>query len=162
MITASELAGFFAAHAVWCVSDGSTLIPMLAYTNDDDDREMERLAHDDVGDAVACGKQKLATNEMDANDAALIYDGRITIGDEKLDALIIEMRAYFAPDSEVVIAVPYTPKDSGQFRVHKPKVLAWEGCDDYDMNHAFASFFDGVAGHEQGSEIWNQCLDESK
>ncbi len=162
MITASELAGMFAAHAIWCVSDGDTLIPMLVYTDKNDERQMERLAHDDPGAAVEYGKQKLASNEMDANDAALIYDGRITLDDEKLDALIIEMRAYFSPGSVAVLAIPYTPKDSGQFRVHKPKVLAWDNCDDFDLNYAFECFFNGVAGHEKGSEIWNQCLDESK
>jgi len=162
MITASQLAGFFAAHAVWCVSDGDTLIPMLAYTNENDERQMERLAHDDLAAAVEYGKQKLASNEMDAVDAVLIYDGRITLADEKLDALIIEMRAYFSPDSEAVLAIPYTPRASGQFRVHKPKVLAWDHCEDFDMNAAFESFFNGVAGHEKGAAIWNECLDESK
>lgn len=162
MIAASELAGMFAAHAVWCVSDGDMLIPMLAYTTENDERKMERLAHDDLGAAVEYGRQKLASNEMDANDAALIYDGRITLDDEKLDALIIEMRAYFSPDSVAMIAIPYTPKDSGQFRVHKPKVMAWDNCDDFDLNHAFESFWNGVAGHEKGAAIWNECLDETK
>jgi hypothetical protein len=162
MITASQLAGFFAAHAVWCVSDGDTLIPMLAHTDENGQRQLERFAHDDLAAAVEFGKQKLASNDMDANDAVLIYDGRITIGDEKLDALIIEMRAYFSPDSLAVLAIPYTPKTSGQFRVHKPKVLAWDNCEDVDLNHAFESFFNGVAEHEKGAAIWNECLDESK
>jgi hypothetical protein len=52
MNSASELAGFFAAHAVWCVSDGETLIPMLAYTNENNERQMERLVHDDFAAAV--------------------------------------------------------------------------------------------------------------
>jgi hypothetical protein len=162
MITASELAGMFAAHAVWCVSDGDTLIPMLVYTNESGERQMERLAHDDLGAAVEFGRQKLASNQMDANDAALIYDGQITLDGEKLDALIIEMRAYFSPDSIAVFGIPYTPKQTGAFRVHKPKVLAWENCDDFDLNYAFERFFKGVAGHEKGSEIWERCLDESK
>ena len=162
MITASELAGFFAGHAIWCVSDGDTLIPMLAYTNEDDERKMERLVHDDLADAVEFGKEKLASNEMDANDGVLLYDGRITVEGEKLDAIIIEMRAYFSPDSEAVMAVPYTPRTTGQFRVHKPKLLAWEQCEDFDLDHAIESFFNGVAGHEKGSVVWNQCLDESK
>lgn len=162
MITASELAGMFAAHAVWCVSDGDTLIPMLVYTNENDERQMERLAHDELEEAVASGMQKLASNDMNATDAALIYDGRITLDEEALDALIIEMRAYFSPDSEAVIAIPYTPKDTGQFRVHKPKVLVWDDCEDFDLNYAIESFFKGVAGHEKGSEVWERCLDESK
>ncbi len=162
MITASELAGLFAAHAIWCVSDGDTLVPMLAYTTEDGERKMERFAHGELAEGVAFGKRKLASNEMDANDAVLVYDGRIPVGGEKLDAIIIEMRAYFSPGSEAVMAVPYAPKASGQFRVHKPKVLAWEQCEDFDLDDAIESFFKGVAGHDKGSVIWNQCLDESK
>ena len=163
MITASKLAGFFAAHAIWCVSDGETLTPMLAYTTEDDERKMERLVvNDDLEASVAYGKEKLKSNEMDANDAVLLYDGRIPLGNEKVDAIIIEMRAYFSRDSEAVMAVPYTPKQSGEFRVHKPKLVAWKNCDDFDMNAALQSFFEGVDGHEKGAKIWNDYLDESK
>jgi len=162
VITASKLAGFFAAHAIWSVSDGATLIPMLAYTTADDERNMERFVMDDYAAAVALGKRKLDANEMDAIDATLLYDGRILVGKEKVHAIIIEMRTYLWLDSEAVIAVPYTPKTSGRFLVHKPKLLAWENCDDFDVNAAFHSFFEGVDEHEQGSKIWNECLDESK
>ena len=163
MITASKLAGFFAAHAIWCVSDGETLTPMLAYTTEDDERKMERLVvEDDLEASVALGKRKLDSNEMDAMDAVLLYDGRIPIGKEKVDAIIVEMRAYFSPDSEAVMAVPYTPKASGKFRVHKPKLLGWKNCEDFDMNAALQSFFEGVDGHGKGAKIWNDCLDESK
>jgi hypothetical protein len=163
MITAFRLSGFFAAHAIWCVSDAETLTPMLAYTTANDERKMERLVvNDDLAASVAYGKKKLESNEMDATDAALLYDGRIPIKNEKVDAIIIEIRAYFSPDSEAIIAVPYTPKTTGKFRVHKPKLLAWEHCDDFDMDTALQSFFEGVAGHEKGAKVWNDGLDESK
>lgn len=162
MITAFELAGFFAAHAIWCVSDGDTLIPILGYTTEDDERQMERLALDELTAAVEFGKQKLEANEMDANDAVLIYDARIPVGNEKLDAIVIEVRTYFSPGSQATIAIPYSPKSTQPFRVHKPKLLVWEQCEDFDLDYAFESFFKGVDSHEQGSEIWNQCLDESK
>ena len=161
MITACELAGFFAAHAIWNVSEGDTLIPMLAYTNAEDERNMERFVGD-LGTSVATGKGKLQSNEMDANDAVLLYDGRITLGSEKVDAIIIEIRSYFSPQSEAVFAVPYTPKASGKFLVHRPKLLTWKNCEDFDRNAAIDSFFNGVDGHEKGSKIWNECLDESK
>jgi hypothetical protein len=99
---------------------------------------------------------------MDANDAALLYDARLPVGGEKLDAIIIEIRTYFSPGSEAVLAVPYTPKSSGSFRVHKPKLLRWTNCDDFDVDAFLQSFFDGVDKHKQGSKVWNECLDESK
>ncbi|MEP6673237.1 MAG: hypothetical protein ABJF10_29070 [Chthoniobacter sp.] len=163
MITASKLAGFFAAHAIWSVSDGDTLVPMLVYTTESDERKMERLViQDDLGASVAYGKRKLEANEMDANDAALLYDGRIPLGAEKADAIIIEMRASFSPGSEAILAIPYTPKASGAFKVHKPKLLEWTECEDFDVNTALQSFFAGVDEHEKGRKIWADCLDESK
>jgi len=161
LITASRLAGFFAAHAIWCVSDGDTLIPILAYTTEDGERKMERLAFDDLGEAVEVGKQRLASNEMNAEDAALLYDARIPIDDRKFDAIIIETRAYFSPGSEAILAIPYTPSNGSEFRIHRPKLLAWEECEDFDLDAAMTAFFEGVDSHEQGSAIWNQALDES-
>jgi hypothetical protein len=162
VISTSKLSGFFAAHAIWCLSDGETFIPMLAYTTANDQRKLERLVvGDDLEASVALGKRKLQSNEMDANDAVLLYDGRIPVGTDKVDAIIIERRAYFSPDSEAIIAVPYTPKAAGQFRVHKPTLLAWMNCDNFDMNAAFQLFFEGVDAHEKGSKIWNDSLDES-
>jgi hypothetical protein len=162
MITASELAGFFAAHAIWTVSDAEILMPMLAYTTEDGQRRMERLVGSDVQSAVEYGRQKLKTDSMDANDGVLIFDGRITVETGKLDAIILEMRCYGFPDAEATIAVPYTPKTTGRFLVHKPKLLQWHECDDFDSDAVFESFFRGVAKHEEGSRIWNAYLDERK
>jgi hypothetical protein len=162
MITASKLAGFFSAQAVWGISEGETLVPMLAYTDQDDKRILNRLMGEELGAAVAHGKQQLASNPMDANDAVLLYDGRITLGGAKVDAIIVEMRAYFSPQSEATLAIPYTPKKSGSaFRVHKPKLIVWKNCEDFDMNRVFQAFFEGVSGHGQGSKVWTAALDES-
>lgn len=163
MIAASKLAGFFASHAIWCVSEGETLIPMLAYTSADDEPKMERLViNNDLEASVAHGRRKLESNEMDANDAVLLFDGRLPIGEEKVDAVILEIRAYVSPDSKAIMAVPYTPKARGGFRVHKPKLVAWIKCEDFDMDGAIQSFFEGVEGHTKGAKIWQESLDESK
>lgn len=53
MMTASTLAGFFAAHALWCLSDSEMLIPMVAYTTADGERKMERLVSEDLSESVA-------------------------------------------------------------------------------------------------------------
>lgn len=162
MITAFKLGGFMAAHAIWCVSDGATLIPIHAYATEDGERHLERLDLGELSASVEFGKKKLLANEMDAEDAVLLYDGRITIAGNKLDAIIIEFKAYFSPQSQAIVAIPYTPKQSGKFLVHRPKVLAWQNCEDFKTDDCFASFFEGVAEHEKGSAIWNKALDESK
>lgn len=161
MITASELAGFVAAHAIWCVSDSEGLIPMVAFTTEDGQRQLERLVSDDAAAAVAQGRKQLEDDPFSSNDGVLAYDGRIPVEDRKLDAIILEMRSYMFPSSKATIAVPYTPATSGQFRVHKPKLLEWEQCDEFDLGAAFEAFFRGVDSHEQGADVWNAALDQS-
>jgi hypothetical protein len=162
MITASELAGFIAAHAIWCVSDSDGLIPMVAFTTEDGERKLERLVLDDAGAAVELGRRRLEDDPFTADDGVLAYDGRITAEGGKLDAIILEMRSYGFPRTRAVIAVPYTPASSGRFRVHKPKLVEWHECDDFDIDAAFEAFFRGVDSHEQGAEVWNRALDQSK
>ena len=162
MIIASELAGFFAAHAIWCVSESESFIPMLAYTTEDGKREMMRLALDDVKAAIELGKKRLEENDISYDDAVLLYDGRISHSSEKLDALIMELRCEAFRGARATLAVPYTPKSKGAFLVHKPKLIEWENSDDFDMDAALEAFWRGVASHEKGSKIWNDCLDESK
>src|SRR5262245_49194099 len=114
MITASELAGFFAAHAVWSLADAETFSPMLAYTTEDGQRKMERLLGRTEEEAVEYGRQQLAADPMNANDAVLLFDGRLTTDAGKVDAIIIEMRCYAFPWAKAAIGVPYTPKSTGR------------------------------------------------
>ncbi len=164
MITAHNLAGYFAAHAIWCVSEleGEPLIPMLAFTGASGERQLQRLVSHDLAGAVATGQAQLASNEMGAADAVLVYDGRITVGEEKLDAIILELRAYVAPEARAVMAVPYTPGGAGSFLVHKPKILEWQRCEDFDLDVALQAFWQGVDSHERGGKIWSEHLDQSK
>jgi len=164
MKTAFELAGFFAAHAIWCVSDGETLIPIFGYTTEAGGRQMERHVGDELRDIVERGRARLDENAVDANDGVFLYDGRITVGGEKLDAILVEIRAYFSPRSKATLAVPYTPKGdrSARFLVHRPKLVQWEACEDFDTKVVLEAFFRGVDAHEQGSAVWNAALDQSK
>lgn len=162
MITACRLSGACAAHAVWCLSDGEALIPMLAYSTDDGERQLERLVSDDFAKSVAMGRNKLESNEMDANNAVLVYDSVITLENVPIEAIILEMRTYFMPQAKAVLIVPYTPKSAGEFRVHKPRLVQWKNCEDYDMQAAMDEFLEGIEEHEMGAKVWDDCLDESR
>jgi hypothetical protein len=164
MITASELAGFIAAHAIWCVSESDGLIPMVAFTTEDGKRNLQRLVLDDAAAAVEHGRQLLDTDPLTAtaNDGVLAYDGRIMLGKTKIDAILLEMRSYAFPSTRATIAVPYTPASTGRFRVHRPKLIEWHQCEDFDQTAALEAFFQGVDSHEQGAKVWNEALDESK
>ncbi len=162
MLNAFKLAGFFAAHAIWCVYDDEILVPILAYINNSSEKHMERLTiNDDLEESVNFGKKKLESNEMDANDAVLLYEGLIPINEKKTDTIVIQIKAYFSPQSKVLLALPFSPKDSGEFKVHKPKLLQWDNCEDFNLSEMLRTFFKGVSEHEQGAKIWDEHLDES-
>jgi hypothetical protein len=161
MVIASHLAGFCAAHALWSLYESGTFTPMFAYTNANNERSMERLVAQDFRESVELGKRKLASNEIDANDAVLLYGGQITTGAEKREAIVIEIRAYFMPSAELTIAVPYAPKSSGKFVVLRPQVVTWKKCEDFTRNSISHEFFSGVQEHEIGSKIWREHYNSS-
>ena len=81
VIAAARLAGFFAAHAIWSVSDGATLIPILAYTTESGERHMERL----VGElaAMALMKQPGLTKVLDRMERDELLTRRSTSDDRR-------------------------------------------------------------------------------
>jgi hypothetical protein len=162
MEAAMELAGFFAAHGIWCVSDGQTLIPLVAYETADGKRQMNRLVSDRIEEGVARGKEWMAKNPERASRAVLVYDGFFTLNSEKTDALIITVRNFSQVEAEVTLAVPYRPaSDPNGFAVHRPKFLGFQG-DQPDWQKLGEALWRGIAKHEKGAEVWNKHLDESK
>ena len=162
MITASELAGFVAAHAVWSLSESDGFAPFVAHVTEGGERTLTRIMTDDTAQAIAAGRDQLANNPMDADDAVLAFDARVNGPDGPIDAVVVEIRCYAFPGAEATIAVPYTPKSSGAFRVHQPTLARWEGCEDFDIDTAFQAFFHGIESHEQGAKVWDAALDESR
>jgi hypothetical protein len=157
MLAAFKLAGYFAAHAIWSVSEEESFVPMFAYEGESG-KGFQRLVYEDFHDAVLLGRKKLESNELDANDAALLFDGRISIEDKKLDAVIIEIRTYFSFWSQATVAIPYTRIATGQFKVHSPELLLWNQCEDFDPDMCLQFFFDGVEEHEEGQAVWSKCF----
>jgi hypothetical protein len=162
MLEAASLAGFFTAHAVWSVSDGETLIPIYGYLNDKNEKIMERLVYERLEQGVIKGQEKINSNPYKTNAAVLIYDGRISLGSQKVDALIIEFRGYAKNNGFIKVALPYTAATSvTTFAVHKPKVIEISENLQKDFQLIFGKFFEGVDQHEKGAAVWNQHLDES-
>jgi hypothetical protein len=72
MITAMNLAGSLAAHAIWSVSDGEILVPILGFTDQDDERVMNRLVAADLAEAV----QRKGCEDFDMDQALqAFWDG---------------------------------------------------------------------------------------
>jgi hypothetical protein len=158
----AELIGYFAAHAVWCVSDGEVLIPLVGYEMLEGKRVLKRMAADLIEDGVLEGKQWMATNPDLAARAVLIFDAFVTLESGKTDALILEAQDYTQDIARVTIAVPYrsTTHEQG-FAVHRPKTLGFEGVEQ-DWHSFYKAFWAGVFNHEQGSKVWNEHIDQSK
>lgn len=157
-----ELAGFFAAHAVWCVSEGETLVPMLAHLDRSGLRSMSRLVASRLEEGVEEGKRQLEADAHDRACAVLVYDGYITLESGKTDALFMDIRSYGVPRSSVTMAIPYRHQKSTQgFAVHRPKFIDYTGMGHPDYQAWADAFFRGIDSHQQGAAIWDKASDPS-
>ena len=161
MDSALQLAGFFAAHGIWCVSDGGPLIPILGLEKSDGKRTMQRLAAPELERGVEVGRDWLARNPEAAVRAVLVYDGYVTLSTGKIDALLLDVRVYSSPAHSLLMAVPYRPATEGrQFSVYRPKFISCDlSAPDYEA--LGSAFFRGVDSHDKGAAVWNQHLDQS-
>lgn len=161
MELAANLAGFLTAHAVWCVSDGETLIPLMGCETSNGERQMHRFTADRIEEGVRQGQERLARNLEGVIRAALIYDGFITLPTGRLDALLIDIRDHSLPPRSLLMAVPYRPSSSPQgFAVHRPKFLSFAGPEP-DFQAVGSAFFQGVDSHDKAAPVWSRHLDES-
>ena len=156
-----ELAGYFAAHAVWCVSEGEVLVPIFA-SERPDGRYMDRLVSERVEDAVALGRERLAQDPGGALRAVLVVDGYVTLPEGKTDALLIDGRRYGEPAWSFSMAVPYRHAgDAAGFAVYRPKFLAADGAA-ADYAALGEAFFRGVDRHERGAGRCGQRMDQGR
>jgi hypothetical protein len=162
MKEAAELAGLFAAHAVWCVADGETLIPFVGFRLQDGSTTMRRFVAERLEDGVAEAKQHLDANPDGATAGVLIHDGFITLPDGKTDALVLEVRSFGKDPQSYVSVVPYRHSQKpGGFAVHRPKFVK-STLSPTELASLGEAFFSGVDQHEKGSRIWAEHLDESR
>src|SRR5258707_3295581 len=151
--SAARLAGFFCAHAVWCVSDGETLIPFMGFETPDGKRQIHRFMADRIEQGVLEGQDRLTRNPDEATRAVLVYDGFVTLPTSKVDALLLDIRDYGLPSRSLRMAVPYRhAKNSNGFAVHRPKFVSFAGPEP-DFQVAGAAFFEGVYSHESAGAI---------
>lgn len=157
-----RLAGFFAAHGIWSVSDGATLIPILGHEEASGERGLTRFAGGDLGEAAQAGRQALAENPSGALRAVLVVDGYVHLESGRIDALIVEAVEYGPERRSLTVAVPYRPQPSPDgFAVYRPKFLEFVGFEGQPTDGLGEAFFAGVDGHERAAAVWNGHLDNS-
>jgi hypothetical protein len=155
----ARLAGFFAAHGVWSVADGATLIPILGYEQANGERGMVRFANGDIAMGAQAGRQALRDNPNGAARAVLVVDAYLHLPAGKVDALVVEAVEYGPQPRTFMIGVPYRPQPSPRgFAVHRPKLLEDPGV---DADALIVAFFAGVDSHEAAAQVWTESLDES-
>jgi hypothetical protein len=157
-----ELAGYFGAHAIWCVSDAETLVPMLARQGSDGAVHMARFEADELTEAVA--KARAAFDENPAGDecAALLYDGFVTLATGKTDAILVEL-VHYRNLHRATLALPYRHAgETSGFAVYRPKFLdVPEGLRE-SVGVLGEALFRGVDRHAEGAAVWSRHLDESR
>ncbi|MFE9690248.1 hypothetical protein [Micromonospora sp. NPDC005806] len=157
----AQLAGFVAAHGIWCVSDGETLTPLLGYEQPDGSRGMERFVADDLADGARAGQHALRSNQHGADRAVLVVDGYLHLDTGRTDALIVEAVDH-AGGRSLTLAVPYRPRQSpAGFAVYRPKFIEVADVAELDQRAVAEAFFAGVESHEQAAAVWNDHLDQS-
>ncbi|MDR7277560.1 hypothetical protein [Catenuloplanes atrovinosus] len=158
----ARMAGYFAAHAVWSVSDGETLVPMYGYETPDGRRGLDRFPGD-LRAAATAVRAALRDNPHGAVHAVSVLDAFIDLPGGKTDALIVEAVGYPPADFALRMAIPYRPEDGAAgFAVHRPKFLGVTGAPQEEYQKVAEAFFEGVDAHEKAGPIWAAHLDESR
>lgn len=166
MYEAAKLMGHTAAHAIWSISDSGSFIPIMQISRKSGKIELIRLVCDTSDQAVSAAEMRInelirgSDNEVD--DVAFAYDAYFRIDGERFDAVILSARPMFSPSSRFSMAIPYRWESKDRFIIHKPKIMEWTGCEDFDQQRVIAMFFEGADSHEMGVKVWNHHLDQSR
>ncbi|MGE0119630.1 MAG: hypothetical protein AB7S71_11845 [Dongiaceae bacterium] len=157
-----ELAGFFMSHALWCVSTGESLIPLIGFEG----RQgwgLLRMRDKRLEEGVARGERWIDSNPERVERAALIFDGYYTGGARRTDALLGKVVDYEGELWRIGLVLPYRhANDAAGFAVHRPKFRDVDDRDnEADAPRLMEAFFRGSDLHEEGAAIWHSTLDES-
>jgi hypothetical protein len=156
------MAGFFAAHGIWSVSDGAELVPLLGFEDADGDRGMERFVAGDPAEGAEAGRAALAANRRGMTRAVLVVDAYVRLEGGRIDALLVDAVEYGAAPRSLRMAVPYRPtSDPRGFAVHRPKFIEATGVEGPDWAALSDAFFAGVDSHEPAAVVWSAHLDPS-
>jgi len=156
----AQLAGFFAAHAIWSLSSGEPLQPIYGFLRHSGLREFTRLELPTLEASIAAGRELLERNEAQALDAVLVFDGRVSLGQGKYDAVVIEGQSHGGAGQRLDMIIPYRPADHAEgFAVHRPKFVDLPGAGERSLVLS-QDFFRGVNEHREAAPIWRDHLDD--
>ncbi|MFI9814263.1 hypothetical protein [Saccharothrix variisporea] len=154
MIETASMAGFLAAHGIWSVSEGETLIPMFAHENPQGERFLDRVMADDIAEGARAAQRALEDNEHGATRAVMVVDAYVHKDSGPVDALLVEAVEYGLAPRTLTIAVLYRPAGHPDgFAVFSPEFQGFDG-DDAEFEAVADAFFAGVESHHDAHEVW--------
>ncbi len=85
-----RLAGFALAHALGSIDGGGTLCT-LAFVEREGQRELVRYEADSIPESIAMARSDLRNAMGSAGNAALVFDGYVTVDRVRDDALLVDL-----------------------------------------------------------------------
>jgi hypothetical protein len=95
-------------HATESIAHGGPLVPFVLAETAARDRKFERFVADDVETAEAMARERITQLEQEAARAALAYDGYVTIGGQRSDAVLVQAQER-GKSASVIFAQRYQP-----------------------------------------------------
>lgn len=147
------MAGELTAHAIWNVSSGETLIPIIAQLKSDGTYSTQHFDMDPA-QAIALGEKTISNLDSKTLGASFIKDAPVTLETGKTDALTIDIR--FSDDTKKIrVLIPYRHAEHPEgFAVHRLQATQFEGISNDVVTSLANSFFDGINSHTEASKIW--------
>lgn len=148
-----SMAGNCASHAIWSVSSGETLIPIVGFLKSDGNQNMQRLAMGSA-EALSVGEQKINRLTDEHKGAAFIKDALVTLETGKTDCLVIDVKFTDDTSKSVQLLIPYRNANHEKgFVVHRIKITEAIGFNHEDFEWITNAFYDGLESHPEGGKI---------
>jgi hypothetical protein len=151
-------AGYALAHAAYSISDveeGELLIP-FALTEVDGKQNVIRFESESQADAIASGKEYVASMKGKSNLWALAREGTMkTHGEKDIDVLVVSAGCY-AFEESLEIVQPFRPnrgRDEFAILPHGVVAVGGEFDDDKQQDRLMAIVMQGVSYHPR-AELW--------
>jgi hypothetical protein len=158
----AQLAGFVAAHAILCVSEGKSLtMPLLVVEKEDGSTQFIAVTGSSSEKAVGKAEKMMKQPPTGARRAVLAFEAYLNLSPSRTDAIFLHARHFQPEPQQLLVAVPFrAAKDPGGLAVFRPKFIAYE--DDPVKLIALGAFLRGVALYPPGDKVWRAHLDESR
>ena len=158
----AQLAGFVAAHAIHCVSQGKSLtMPLLVIEKEDGSTQFIEVTGHSSEAAVMKGEKLMKKPVSGAQRAVLAFEAFLNLPPGKTDAIFLHACCFQAEPQELHVAVPFRAANNpAGFAVFRPKFIAYE--DNPPQPGTLNDFLRGVALHPPGQKVWTAHLDQSR